>query len=991
MRYLLTFILALFAVSAWSQPPIKRNAFTTNEITFASPAAGQVPRLHGISGGIITWTNGVVDNTSLLQSTNVRTTKTIYPGTDEVTISNIIALTSAEYGIEFFAGTHRITTNSRSWLRVGGPTNFYFNPGAVLDVGINGDNTPRPAIFEDTNGPLSYVIGGYGRFIFRNGAQGLVKMTNGSSSLFMQFHSIDITNGGGTGIAISGGTFDILCRDHVRTIPTGTPYSINDDTARTKGTWVGGTLTGGTAGGPSSLFLGGLTKPGDITLSPTYVGIDRGVAHSGVLTPWTIGGPITYKNVYFDHNTNHLSQLAPFGGQTVFESCSFVCTNNVPGLNDALIIVNNLGDGIGTAKFKACQFTHFATNFEIFEHADVSRNYISLDDCTALSSNMAGGLATASAIINIEGSIAVTNATNTVVFNNGPKTGKVSGVYTNVFSGTNVVIYVSSFHNQVVPVTNDALLIWTNIAAAADRDMTVLLYNNKATNVNLTHITTPTQRIWFLGGQSNTLFAGTFQWVDVAKRGTNLFLDFRGQTASTGVGAGDVSAASNFGTDNVLIRSDGTAKGVQSSGISVDDNNNMWGNVRSTNQFTRTTNLIVQSWSLFGGEVTNSSTAYFLSDVTVSGTVLVNSVVATAGISGATVTSEGTLDASGITHLNSNVYVLSLTATNGVTNYASYQGIGTNNGTIRLNGTNFGWVEFTVPAVGPSNQFRFDVTNATAGQALKIHGVTTLGGTNIYAVTNGTVSATPGGAATQIQYTQDGSTFDGASGFVIPASEGETNVNLTGTLRSFNVLITNSLQGIGTGVNGIDNLVITNWLQVNGPQTNSHQNGIRVQAGGSGTNFYVGGTFYALNQGFTNRIGDAALTNAASLVIPAHMLTNTSDTVEINISGSSQMATATTNQLKVLYGSETLLDSGLLGYSNSAWRCQIFINRTGNSNQLCQATLWGFMPSGATTNFNVGLLQTNGINTTLQVQLASRKPGGITNDFINAKYWPAYR
>lgn len=38
-------------------------------------------------------------------------------------------------------------------------------------------------------------------------------------------------------------------------------------------------------------------------------------------------------------------------------------------------------------------------------------------------------------------------------------------------------------------------------------------------------------------------------------------------------GSGDVSAASNFGTDNVLIRSDGITKGVQATGITVSDTN----------------------------------------------------------------------------------------------------------------------------------------------------------------------------------------------------------------------------------------------------------------------------------------------------------------------------------------------------------------------------------------------------------------------------------
>jgi hypothetical protein len=48
--------------------------------------------------------------------------------------------------------------------------------------------------------------------------------------------------------------------------------------------------------------------------------------------------------------------------------------------------------------------------------------------------------------------------------------------------------------------------------------------------------------------------------------------------ASTASGTGDVSAASNFGTDNVLIKSDGTSKGTQATGISIaDTTNNMSG------------------------------------------------------------------------------------------------------------------------------------------------------------------------------------------------------------------------------------------------------------------------------------------------------------------------------------------------------------------------------------------------------------------------------
>ena len=48
-------------------------------------------------------------------------------------------------------------------------------------------------------------------------------------------------------------------------------------------------------------------------------------------------------------------------------------------------------------------------------------------------------------------------------------------------------------------------------------------------------------------------------------------------TSGGGGGSGDVTAASSFGTDNLLIRSDGTGKGVQSSAITVDDSGNVSG------------------------------------------------------------------------------------------------------------------------------------------------------------------------------------------------------------------------------------------------------------------------------------------------------------------------------------------------------------------------------------------------------------------------------
>ena len=70
--------------------------------------------------------------------------------------------------------------------------------------------------------------------------------------------------------------------------------------------------------------------------------------------------------------------------------------------------------------------------------------------------------------------------------------------------------------------------------------------------------------------------AGTFGDAD------NLSVQFcrtgdDGADGADGAGTGDVEAALAFGTDNRVIRSDGTAKGVQASGITVDDSDNVTG------------------------------------------------------------------------------------------------------------------------------------------------------------------------------------------------------------------------------------------------------------------------------------------------------------------------------------------------------------------------------------------------------------------------------
>lgn len=83
------------------------------------------------------------------------------------------------------------------------------------------------------------------------------------------------------------------------------------------------------------------------------------------------------------------------------------------------------------------------------------------------------------------------------------------------------------------------------------------------------------------GVQGDVIYRNASAWVRLAAGTSGQFLETLGAAANprwgTPSGSGDVTAASTFGTDNRLIRSDGTGKGVQSSDTTLDDSENMSG------------------------------------------------------------------------------------------------------------------------------------------------------------------------------------------------------------------------------------------------------------------------------------------------------------------------------------------------------------------------------------------------------------------------------
>lgn len=101
---------------------------------------------------------------------------------------------------------------------------------------------------------------------------------------------------------------------------------------------------------------------------------------------------------------------------------------------------------------------------------------------------------------------------------------------------------------------------------AAGRLITVKDSKGSAATRN---ITVKPQRLATIDGASSYVLNQNYRSVTFMAVGTNWTVTSEGIAGTSG--SGDVTAASGFGTDNLLIRADGTAKGVQSSAASLSD------------------------------------------------------------------------------------------------------------------------------------------------------------------------------------------------------------------------------------------------------------------------------------------------------------------------------------------------------------------------------------------------------------------------------------
>jgi hypothetical protein len=187
---------------------------------------------------------------------------------------------------------------------------------------------------------------------------------------------------------------------------------------------------------------------------------------------------------------------------------------------------------------------------------------------------------------------------------------------------------------------------------------------------------------------------------------------------------------------------------------------------------------------------------------------------------------------------------------------------------------------------------------------------------------------------------------------------------------------------------------VTNWIQTEVKGTLYASSNLLVKAGQSTSNVWAGGTYYWSTTSFTNLNGTpATFTNLGNVSIAAHVLTNNGDTIRATWGGRMQLAKVNTNNFKIVFGSETILDTGLQIASNCNFKAEVIITRTGNTSQHAEGWLaWG--PNSVPfvfTNSNIELVQTNGIATTLALQGASQAVGAHTNNSFRVYFDPAVR
>lgn len=166
-----------------------------------------------------------------------------------------------------------------------------------------------------------------------------------------------------------------------------------------------------------------------------------------------------------------------------------------------------------------------------------------------------------------------------------------------------------------------------------------------------------------------------------------------------------------------------------------------------------------------------------------------------------------------------------------------------------------------------------------------------------------------------------------------------------------------------------------------------------VSAGAGNSNATVGGAMFISATSQTNCCASGT-TNLMSFNVPAHTLTNASDSLKVRTVGKFSL-TGQSKEIILQYGTPatTILDTGSQAVSNGTWSAECSIVRTANSEIYYFAKLeWDRQVIGGSTNTSGRITTlTNGIDNLFQVQGSAGAVASITNELLTVEFLPASR
>jgi hypothetical protein len=158
------------------------------------------------------------------------------------------------------------------------------------------------------------------------------------------------------------------------------------------------------------------------------------------------------------------------------------------------------------------------------------------------------------------------------------------------------------------------------------------------------------------------------------------------------------------------------------------------------------------------------------------------------------------------------------------------------------------------------------------------------------------------------------------------------------------------------------------------------------------SNAAVAGNIWTDTTATANPTSNGTPATVTSTVVPSTALLNNGDSIVFSARGIMPAAQANTNQLVIVYGSTTILDTGLQIASNTAYRVEATLTRTADVGLLISSRCeWG--PGGGVpfvfTNNVAAIAETNTVNTTLALQATARRQGSLTNMWTSLQWHPA--